>query len=79
MRVGAVQPGEKTLGRPYCSLPVHEGVYRKDRDRLFSRAYCNRTRGYGFKLEEGRYRLDIMNNLFTMRLVKHRHSCPERW
>jgi len=29
--------------------PYLKGVYRKDGDRLFSRACCNRTRGKGFK------------------------------
>ncbi|KAK4813673.1 hypothetical protein QYF61_017640 [Mycteria americana] len=38
---------EKTPGRPYCSLQYLKGAYKKDGDRLFSRACCDRTRGCG--------------------------------
>jgi len=39
-------------------------AHKKDGDWLFSRAYCNRTRGIGYKLKEGRFRLDIKNKFF---------------
>jgi len=42
-------------------------AYKKDGDKLFSRACCDRTRGNGFKLKEGRLRMDKGKKFFTMR------------
>jgi len=51
-------------------------AYRKDGDRLFSRACCNRTRGNDFQLKEGRFRLDIRKTFFTVRMMKHWNRFP---
>ena len=40
------------------ALQYLKGAYKKDRDKLFSRACCNRTRGNGFKLKT-RYKEEI--------------------
>ena len=53
-----------------------KGAYKKDRDRLFSRACCDRIRGDGFKVEEGRFRLAIRKTFFALRVVEHWHRLP---
>jgi len=58
------------------SFQCLKGSGKKDEDRLFSRACCNRTRGNGFKLKQGRFRLDIRKIFFTIRVVKHWNRGP---
>ncbi|KFQ93907.1 hypothetical protein Y956_11179, partial [Nipponia nippon] len=54
-----------------------KGAYKKDGEGLFSRASGNKTRGHGFKLKEGRFRLDIRKKFITMRVVKHWNRLPK--
>jgi len=57
-----------------------KGAYKKDGENVFSRACCDSTGGNGFKLREGRFRLDIRKNFFTVRVMKHRNRLPrEGW
>ncbi|KAK4827594.1 hypothetical protein QYF61_019496 [Mycteria americana] len=66
----------KLWGNLIVAFQYLKGAYKKDGNRLFSRAYCNRTRGNVFKLKEGRFRLDIRKKFFTLRLVKHWNRLP---
>jgi len=53
-----------------------KGAYKKAGEGLFTRAWRDRTRGNGFKLKEGRFRLDIRKKLFTVRVPRHRSRLP---
>jgi len=48
-----------------------KGACRKAREGFFRRVRNNRTRRNGFKLEEGRFRLDVRKKFFTVRGVRH--------
>ncbi|KFQ71997.1 hypothetical protein N335_09457, partial [Phaethon lepturus] len=66
----------RLLEDPNAAFQYLKGDYRKDGVRIFSRACSDRTRGHGFKLKEGRYRLDRRKKFFTMMVVKHWHRLP---
>ncbi|KFZ46353.1 hypothetical protein N321_01309, partial [Antrostomus carolinensis] len=54
-----------------------KGAYKKAGEGLFLRAVNNKTRGNGFKLKEGRFRLDIRKKLFAVRVVRHWNRLPK--
>jgi len=49
---------------------------KKNKSKLFSRACSNRTKGDGFELKEGRFKLDIRNEFFMMRVMKLQNRFP---
>ena len=53
-----------------------KGAYKKAGEGLFTRACSDRMRGNGFKLKEGRFRLDIRKKFFTVRVVGHWNRLP---
>jgi len=53
-----------------------KGPYRKAGEGLLTRPCNDGTKGNGFKLKESRFRLDIRNKLFMMRVVRHWHRLP---
>jgi len=47
------------------------GAFPQKRERLFMRVSSDRARESGFKLRQGRFRLDIRKKFFTQRVVTH--------
>jgi len=63
-------------GKEGRSFQYLMGGCKKEGGRLLSRVCWDRTRGNVFKLDEGRFGLDIKKINFMIRVVRHWHRLP---
>ena len=66
----------KMWGDLITTFQYLKGAYRQEGSQLFERVDNSRTRGNGFKLKEGRFRLDVRGKFFTMRVVRCWNRLP---
>ena len=65
-------PGDLTVAFQYL-----KGAYQQEGEWLFMRVNSDRTRGNGFKLGQGRFKLDIRKKFFTQRVVTRWNMLPK--
>ena len=75
--LGSFSPEKRRLqGDLVAAFHYLEGTYQTAGEGLLTRSGSDRTRENGFKLTEGRFRLDIRKKFFTVSLVRHWNRFP---
>ena len=59
-----------------AALQYLKGAYKQEGSQLFERVDNSRTGGDGFKLREGRFRLDVRGKFFTVRVMRCWNRLP---
>ena len=78
--VGLLSLGKRRLqGDLIAAFQCLKGADKKDGERLLSRACSDRPRVNGFKLKDGRFKLDLRKKCFMVRVVRHCPRLPEGW
>jgi len=67
---------KKLWGDLIAAFQYLKGAYRKAGEGFFTRAHSDRTKGNGFKVKEGRFRLGIKKKFFPMKVVRHWNRLP---
>ncbi|PKU38648.1 hypothetical protein llap_11044 [Limosa lapponica baueri] len=76
IRGQVVQSGGEKAPGDLIAAKYLKGAYKKAGERHFTRACSDWVRGNGFKLKEGRCRVNTRTNIFTVRVVRHWNRSP---